>query len=105
MVCDKWKNDFTVFEEWALSNGYADNLTIDRIDVNGNYEPNNCRWVDRRTQNNNTRSNRFIIVNGESHTLAEWGRIKGLKYCTIFARLCRGWKPDEAINGKGVKYE
>ena len=57
-ICSEWLNDFVSFYNWALTHGYADNLSIDRIDVNGNYEPSNCRWVDAKTQANNRRNNK-----------------------------------------------
>lgn len=62
VVCDEWLNDFQTFYNWAINNNYRDDLTIDRIDINGNYEPTNCRWVDIATQNRNTRQNRYIKV-------------------------------------------
>ena len=99
-VCDEWENSFEAFYKWAMENGYADNLTIDRIDVNGNYEPSNCRWADKFTQDNNRRSSHFITVGEKTYTLSEWGRIKGLKPEVIYKRLSRGWKPEEAIMGK-----
>lgn len=59
-VCDEWKNDFTKFYDWSILNGYQENLTIDRIDNDGNYEPSNCRWVTVKIQNRNSRSNHLI---------------------------------------------
>ena len=57
-VCEEWKNDFQTFADWALSHGYADNLTIDRIDVNGNYEPSNCQWATNAEQQRNKRNSK-----------------------------------------------
>ena len=80
-----------------MSNGYADDLTIDRIDVNGNYDPLNCRWVDMKTQQNNRRNNHLVTVNGVTHTIAEWAMITGLNYDTIKSRLKRGWTEYDAV--------
>lgn len=74
-ICKEWLNDFASFQSWALNNGYAKNLTIDRIDANGNYEPSNCRWANMKTQQNNKRNNRYLVIDGETKTLAEWCRI------------------------------
>lgn len=73
-VCDKWKKDFINFYNWAMKNGYEDNLTIDRIDVNGNYEPQNCRWVSKEIQARNKRNNNYITIHNETHCLSEWSR-------------------------------
>lgn len=90
IVCDNWKNDFIAFYNWAIANGYQDNLTIDRIDVNGNYEPNNCRWASWKQQQRNTRHNRNITSNGETHCLIEWCEILGVNRSTVYSRLRRG---------------
>lgn len=85
-VCDEW-DDFENFYDWSMNNGYSDELTIDRIDANGNYCPENCRWSTDREQANNRSTNRIIEYNGESHTLEEWSRITGIASSTIRMRL------------------
>ena len=88
-VCDEWLNDFTPFYEWALANGYKDNLTIDRIDNNGDYSPDNCRWADIKTQCNNRSSNINITIGNATKTLTEWCEIFELDSQMIHARYKR----------------
>lgn len=71
-VCDEWKNDFQTFYDWAMKNGYTDELTIDRIDVNGNYCPENCRWATKKEQQRNKRDNTRVSFNGQIKTVCEW---------------------------------
>ena len=85
-VCDEW-NTFEKFAEWALQNGYRDDLTIDRINNDGNYEPSNCRWVDIVVQANNKSSNRVYEYNGESHNIKQWADIVGMNYKKLWKRL------------------
>lgn len=96
-VCDEWRNNFQSFYDWAMSNGYQENLTIDRIDVNGNYEPSNCRWIDRKTQQRNTTRNRYITIGGETHCVSEWCEILNLKDRTVRSRLNYGWSIEKAL--------
>lgn len=100
-VCDEWlgENGFINFYNWAMANGYRDDLSIDRINVNGNYEPSNCRWATRTQQANNTRSNRFIEYNGEVHTIKEWSCLSGINYQTLISRINRGCTTEEAFFG------
>ena len=96
VMCEEWL-EYHAFKAWALANGYSDNLSIDRIDVNGNYEPSNCRWADILTQANNKRNNRVITAHGKTMTLAQWSRHSGLALRTIQERLRRGWLEADAV--------
>lgn len=89
-VCDEWANSFEAFRDWAMSHGYTDDLSIDRIDNDGNYCPENCRWVDESIQANNKGNNLPVEINGESKTLGEWSKIAGISYETIYRRYSRG---------------
>lgn len=97
IICDKWKNDFMSFYEWAMNNGYSDELTIDRINVNGNYEPSNCRWVNRKFQANNRRNNNIITYNNESLTISEWADKINMNRSTFANRLSSGWNVEKSI--------
>ena len=88
-ICDEWKNDFLSFHEWAIENGYSDDLTIDRIDVNGNYEPSNCRWATNEQQSANRRSNINIKIGNATKTLMEWCKIFEIDYKKVYARYQR----------------
>lgn len=102
-VCDEWKNDFMNFYNWAINNGYRDNLTIDRINNDGNYEPKNCRWATITEQNNNQSNNIRIKYNECEYTLSELSRIYNIKRATLYDRIKRGWTIDEALNKKVAK--
>lgn len=102
-VCDEWRNDYEQFEAWAMANGYDESAkrgkcTLDRIDLNGNYEPSNCRFIAIKEQNRNRRSNVLITYNGETHCMSEWAEIAGLKYGTFLKRIYAGWSMEDAMN-------
>ena len=97
IMCDEWRHDFTAFYDWAMANGYSDNLLIDRIDNNGNYEPTNCRWATRTQQNNNTRRNHYYFINGETLTIAEISKKYNFNYNTLNNRLWHGMTIEEAL--------
>ena len=96
-VCDEWLQDFMNFYNWAINNGYHDNLTIDRIDNNKGYSPDNCRFVDRKTQQQNRRTNKFYTINGETHCLKEWCDLLGLNYQKVYKRIRRKWSIIKAL--------
>lgn len=102
VICDEWLNEdngFMNFYNWAISHGYRDDLTIDRINVNGNYEPNNCRWAPNIVQSNNTRRNNNIEYNGTIFSLMNWCRALGQNYNIIRTRLYNNYSIQETLFG------
>lgn len=97
-VCDEWKDDFMNFYNWAIANGYSDNLSIDRIDVNGNYEPSNCRWATKKEQQNNKRDNVLITYKGKTKTLQEWADETGISRNTLMKRKRSGWNDEDIVS-------
>lgn len=103
VVCDEWKHNFETFYDWAMDNDYRENLTIDRIDPNGNYEPSNCRWLTIEDQQRNRRNNINFTHNGETHCLTEWCEILDLKYSTVQRRRHKQHLSIEKALGLEVK--
>ena len=101
-VCDEWLT-YWPFREWAYENGYSEELTLDRIDVNKGYSPENCRWISWEEQAGNKRTSMFIEYNGIKKTAAEWGRELGIGKDTITYRVRAGWSPEECLFGKEKK--
>lgn len=104
-VCDEWRSSYPAFVEWCIEKGYEhdllpngrNRLSIDRIDPNGPYSPENCRFVTSLEQANNKTTTRYITLNSETHSLAEWSRITGIKRSTISYRLTHGWSVEKAL--------
>ena len=97
-VCGEWLDSFENFYSWAIQNGYNDRLTLDRIDVNRDYEPNNCRWVDMITQENNRTNNRIVHYNGNEYTLFDLSQISKVGYKTLHQRIYQyNWDIDKAV--------
>ena len=103
-VCDEWLNDFESFYRWAINNGYKEGLTLDRIDVDGDYTPSNCRWATIAEQNNNQRKSRIVTYNGKSQTIGEWAKETGLNYQTIRHRIdVQLWSAEKALTTRTRK--
>lgn len=96
-ICDEW-HDFLIFREWALVNGYTDDLTIDRIKSDRSYCPDNCQWVDMKVQANNRSNNHILHYNGKKYTATQLAEAHGMSQHTIFNRLKLGWSIDQIVN-------
>lgn len=98
-VCLAWENHFQLFYTWSLLNGYRDDLSLDRIDVNGDYHPDNCRWVDRVTQANNCRTNHYLTFDGRTQSVAQWARELGVSDSLLRQRLLKlGWSVEKTLS-------
>lgn len=98
-MCDEWVSQYQAFKDWSMSHGYNDSLTIDRIDNNGNYCPENCRWVTAKVQANNRSSTKRYDYNGSQYTISELSDMTGVKYHTLLARIERlNWSIEQAVN-------
>lgn len=98
IVCDEWKDNFQNFYEWAIHNGYADNLTLDRIDPNGNYCPENCRWATVDEQANNKRNTHYVEWNGEKYTISQLAKKYNIPSHILRGRIVQcGWDAQRAL--------
>lgn len=102
LLCKEWM-DFAVFHEWAINNGYKDNLTIERVDLNGNYEAANCKWITKGDQANNRKSSRFISFENNQYTLSQLARKHSISVPLLHARLSRGWTIEDAVKEPNFK--
>lgn len=97
-VCDRWKDDYSYFKEWSLAHDYKEGLSIDRVDTNGNYSPDNCRWVSMKEQQNNRRNNIKLAYEGKEYTLRELSDISGISFRTLKGRHERGWSIENMLD-------
>ena len=105
-VCDEWNrkpDGFYSFFIWSMNNGYAENLTLDRIDVNKGYSPDNCRWTTMKVQARNKTNSRMITYNGKTQCLKDWSEELGIKYSILQNRLNSGWSVDKAFTTPKLK--
>lgn len=102
-LCDEWLNDFISFKNWAIDAGYQNDLTLDRLDNDGDYEPSNCKWSTPKEQSNHKRNNRCLEYRGEKHTIAEWSNLTGIAYHLIWNRLKNGWSVEDIFERNGKR--
>ena len=112
-ICDEWSNNdwsgtkhlskgYIAFRDWAIKHGYQDNLTLDRINVNKGYSPENCRWVSKKAQCYNKRTNKYITYNGQTKTITEWLKELNISKHAFYYRIEKGKTIEEAL--KEINY-
>ena len=102
-VCEEWKNDYSAFKKWAIENGYNENAkrgecTLDRIDIDKHYSPDNCRWAEMKVQSNNRRNTPMVTINGYTAPITEWAEKANIPRHLIYSRYRRGWSGEELIS-------
>ena len=98
IVCDEtWKKDYREFKTWAIQSGYNDELTLERIDVNQNYSPENCKWVSPKEQGRNRRTNKMLTYLGKTQCISAWCEELGLQRTTVEYRIRAGWDVERAL--------
>lgn len=103
-ICSEWKNDYETFHKWAMDNGYQDDLTIERINNNGNYELSNCKWIPQSEQLNNYSNNVLVEVDGVKITLMQASIKIGINYKTIHNRISKlKWDVQKALSTPTIK--
>lgn len=104
ITCPEWKGgeNFINFQKWALSNGYEEGLTLERVNVNRNYQPDNCKWATRIEQANNKRNNAFLEINGVTKTFAQWSKEYNLTRSLIRDRIRLGWIGEELLRPANI---
>lgn len=98
IMCNEWLNDYSSFETWALSNGYKEGLFIDRVNVDGNYEPQNCRFITPKQSGNNRRNHTYLTYKGVTKNVTQWAEELNVSDAAIFGRLKKGWSIDKIFN-------
>lgn len=101
-VCPQW-NEYKAFHEWAMANGYKVGLTIERINNDGNYCPDNCTWIPQSRQPRNSNGVQFLVYDGQSRTYGEWGKIYGIDRTTLKDRIKRGWNIQSALLSRAYR--
>lgn len=96
-VCEDWQTDFNSFMNWSYANGYEENLTIDRIDNDKGYTPDNCRWATMKVQRNNASSNKILSFNGRTMNVTKWANELNISRHTLYTRLRKGWSVEKAL--------
>jgi hypothetical protein len=103
-VCDEWLHDYAPFRDWSLANGYAPGLSIDRIDNDRGYSPDNCRWTTPYVQSRNKRNNIWATYNGKTLCLKDAAAEAGIPYKVVHSRVRNGWSIEEALSTPVGKY-